>query len=255
MEIKKSYFAVIPANVRYDRDLSPNAKLLYGEITALCNEKGYCWATNKYFSELYGVAKETVSRWISSLEKKGYVTVEIVYEENSKKIKQRRIHLGGGIDKKINRYRQKDQGPVDKKIKTPIDEKIKENNTVINNTSNTTSYIDDDVFNFYQQNFGTISPYLKDYLVSLIKDYGDELTIEAMKIAVENKARSIKYVNAVLRNWAASGIKTADDIKAAEKERERKKDMSGGNGFRKVKNISCAVDIDKLKEKFKEVLE
>ena len=48
--MNKSYYAIIPANVRYDRRLTANAKLLYGEITALCNEKVYCWERNSYFS-------------------------------------------------------------------------------------------------------------------------------------------------------------------------------------------------------------
>lgn len=69
----KSYYAIIPASVRYDNELSANAKLLYGEITALCNEKGFCWANNDYFEELYGVGKRSIQRWIDSLVDRGYL--------------------------------------------------------------------------------------------------------------------------------------------------------------------------------------
>ena len=82
----RSYYAIIPANVRYDKDLPPNAKLLYGEITALCNEKGYCWATNNYFASLYSVGKKSITRWISSLEKKCYITVEFVRKADGKEV-------------------------------------------------------------------------------------------------------------------------------------------------------------------------
>lgn len=86
---KKSYYAIIPAEVRYDERLKPNAKLLYGEITALCNEKGYCWASNYYFAKLYGVKNETISRWISQLAKFKYIVIDVVQEEGN----QRRIRI------------------------------------------------------------------------------------------------------------------------------------------------------------------
>jgi hypothetical protein len=71
MRENPSYWAVIPAKVRYS-SLKPNAKLLYGEISCLQNKTGYCTASNRYFSELYGVSKNTVSSWISDLKNLGF---------------------------------------------------------------------------------------------------------------------------------------------------------------------------------------
>ena len=65
--------AVIPAAVRYDTALTPAARLLYGEITALCAQRGYCWATNDYFARLYQVRRATVSAWISQLIERGHL--------------------------------------------------------------------------------------------------------------------------------------------------------------------------------------
>lgn len=98
-EQKESYYAIIPANVRYDKDLTPNAKLLYGEITALCNKKGYCWAGNAYFSKLYQVSKVSISKWVNQLCKKGYVNTEIIYKEGSKEILNRHIRIVNDPDK------------------------------------------------------------------------------------------------------------------------------------------------------------
>src|SRR3990167_9888312 len=80
-----NYYAILPAEVRYDTNLSSSAKLLYAEITALSNKKGYCWATNSYFAELYKVDVRTISEWVSLLNNAGYVKVEI-RSENKRKI-------------------------------------------------------------------------------------------------------------------------------------------------------------------------
>ena len=122
MEEKKNYYAIIPANVRYDEKITPNAKLLYAEITALCNEKGYCWANNEYFANLYNVSKISISKWISQLEQNGYIETEIIYKEGTKQI--------------LNRYIRIVKYPIKEKFNTPIKEKFKDNNKYINNTIN-----------------------------------------------------------------------------------------------------------------------
>lgn len=85
--IKSNYYAVIPAIVRYDKDLTDKAKLLYGEITCLCNKEGYCFATNNYFSNLYNCTPRAIQFTLSKLQEKGYI--KIIVENNY----QRKIYL------------------------------------------------------------------------------------------------------------------------------------------------------------------
>lgn len=91
---RPSYFAVIPASVRYDERLKPSEKILYAEITALINIKGYCYATNQYFSKLYGVHKNSISIWINNLIKCGHLKVKYVIREiEGQKRQERRIYV------------------------------------------------------------------------------------------------------------------------------------------------------------------
>lgn len=140
MEEKKSYYAIIPANVRYDADLTPNAKLLYGEITALCNEKGYCWASNDYFAKLYSVSKSSITKWVSALVKKGYIYNEIIYKDGSKEVLNRYLKLSNDpIVKIADRYSKLLDDPIVKNGDDPIPKIYEDNNTLNNNTFNNTS--------------------------------------------------------------------------------------------------------------------
>lgn len=217
--MNKAYYAIIPANVRYDKELTPNAKLLYGEITALCNEKGYCWASNKYFAELYGVSTVSISKWVNQLAKKGYIGTTIAYEDGTKEIKERRIYISTPIKEKFNTPIRKVKDPIKEKFNTPIKEKFKDNNTLFNNTTNTTTNnSDDDIFKkivqaFEQNGFGTINLTTKEMIVDLVEVYSGEWTLEAIEIAVKNNARNLNYVEGILKRWRAKG-------KDAEKERK-----------------------------------
>ena len=72
---KPAFWAVLPAAVRYDEELPPNAKLLYAEISALTDQRGYCYASNEYFMRLYNLGERTIRRLLSGLQRSGYIAI------------------------------------------------------------------------------------------------------------------------------------------------------------------------------------
>lgn len=121
-----NYYAIIPANVRYNNSIQQGAKLLYGEITALSNKTGCCWASDQYFMGLYKVSQATIQRWLTSLEKNGYIDRTVKYKDGSKEIEKRYI--------RINAYPMlKNENTYTQKCEYPILKNEQENNTSINN--------------------------------------------------------------------------------------------------------------------------
>ena len=131
---RPGYYGILPASVRYDKNLKPMEKIMYSELTALSNKNGYCNATNSYFAELYEVGKNTVSLWISDLEKAGYIKTKLIYEAGTKIIKERRIYISDPITKNNDTYHEKEVDPITKNNDTPITKNREDNNTSINNT-------------------------------------------------------------------------------------------------------------------------
>ena len=139
-KIQKNYYAIIPADVRYDKRLKPLARLLYGEITALCNEKGYCWASNSYFAELYEVSDITISRYISELKEYGYI--KCVYDKTQENIDKRKIYIipsyqngQDRINKNDNTVLTKQSIPSYQNNQDGINRIVKHNNTNNNTES------------------------------------------------------------------------------------------------------------------------
>lgn len=82
--ILPSFFSILTADIRYNKKITANEKILYSEITALTNIKGYCSASNNYFSKIYNVDTRTIQRWISNLNKQGYIKIK--NKENTRQI-------------------------------------------------------------------------------------------------------------------------------------------------------------------------
>lgn len=131
----------IPAKILLNKDLSDKEKIILSMILYLSEEKGSCFASNKYIANIVNVTPERVSKIISSLKDKGYVKVKLKYKTDSKEIKERQITP---IVENINRCSEKLQEGIDnnnysdsEKQPYPIEESNKE---IINNIKNKNNY-------------------------------------------------------------------------------------------------------------------
>lgn len=109
-DCRPGYYAVIPADVRYDDRIPANAKLMYGEISALIGKDGFCFASNSYFSRLYQLSERTISKLISSLHDKGYISLEYERDTATGQILARKIFL---------RMSAPEEHPVEENFYTP----------------------------------------------------------------------------------------------------------------------------------------
>ena len=125
---KPAYYAIIPSEVRYCEELKFAERLLYGEITALAGKEGYCFATNRYFAELYHVIPGTISRWINHLENLGFVKTEVIRNDKNQ-VTERRIYINECNREFIqNTYKQNKQYPYEQNCIYPISRNAKDNN-------------------------------------------------------------------------------------------------------------------------------
>jgi hypothetical protein len=134
----------IPAEILLNEDLSDKEKIILSMILYLSEERKSCFASNKYIANIVNVTHERVSKIISALKDKGYVSVKLKYKTDSKEIEERQITPKV---ENINGYSQKLQEGIDnnnyldsRKQPYPIGENDKD---IINNIKNKNKYNND----------------------------------------------------------------------------------------------------------------
>lgn len=96
-ETYRSLYSVIPARVRDDHTLRPNAKLLYGELSALAQAEGYCWAWNARLAETLGISKRTVEGLLKQLRDRGHIRMEVERDPENQEVLCRKIWIAGHL--------------------------------------------------------------------------------------------------------------------------------------------------------------
>ena len=136
-----NYYSILPASVRYCKEITGDEKLLFSELTCLANKLGYCYASNKYFANLYEVSTRTITRRLAKLQQYGFI--KIIIDRNDKnEVICRRIYLADlpkiteSVDKSVHTPIDNNvYTPIDRNVLTPMDGSVQYNNTSnINNT-------------------------------------------------------------------------------------------------------------------------
>lgn len=90
---KANYFAVLPAAVRYDANITARTVLLYATLTSLARGNSEAYAGNRYLADVLGTSERTAMRLLSELEAQKYITIRYEYKNGTKEIARRVIQI------------------------------------------------------------------------------------------------------------------------------------------------------------------
>jgi len=153
MNIPNFETLTIPSEILFNKNLSDREKILLSIILSLSRKSNFCYAGNKYISDIFNVTDETISRVFSSLKDKKYIKMN--YNNKTTNSRKREIvpikenifkhtqNEQNGIDENDNGYPQNRQEGIDENDKgycQNCQEGIVKNDKYINNNINNNKY-------------------------------------------------------------------------------------------------------------------
>ncbi|PEA75133.1 DnaD domain protein [Bacillus wiedmannii] len=105
-------------------------------------------------------------------------------------------------------------------VENPLLLNTKELSTNKQNTNLQSS--SNNVFSFYENNFGILNPFVADSITQWANDTSEELVQAAMERALKQQ-KKWKYAEGILKHWANNNVKTLQDVEASEAEYKKRK--------------------------------
>lgn len=115
----------------------------------------------------------------------------------------------GGRPKK-NKGGELEKNPLGVTEKTPLNNVNVNNNLNDNLNVNVNNNLNS--IGFYEEEFGRpLSPTEMQLILELEKEHGKDLTCFALKEAIRNGVRTMRYIQGILNNWKSQGVKSVSD--------------------------------------------
>ena len=123
----------ITISILGDNRLTFLERLLLIHIISLSKKNGYCWATNKYFSNIYNVTTVTISKSISNLATFNYIKIN--FDNKNTNNTKRIIKLSDDLKNKLNSIKEN--------LNISYKENFKQYNNKLNKNKDKIYYIDE----------------------------------------------------------------------------------------------------------------
>ncbi|WP_336663546.1 DnaD domain protein [Kurthia gibsonii] len=229
-------YGLIPQLVTRDKDLSIEAKAIYGYLAAFAGTTGEAFPGVALICEELNISKKRYLSHRKALIEKGYIEIkrerlESGFSKNLYILKQNIPYRVDSLPYDSLPYQNVGLQDVTIQNDTTISNSIKNNNLInnkdIKNNNMTTteqSSLSSEIFKFYESEFGPLSNFIAEELGYMIEETNEELTLEALKLSVRANKRTIKYAAAITRNWRNENIQSLDDLRAAQKAKGRGRD-------------------------------
>ena len=236
-EVKNNTFYQLPQwlfDPEY-KDMSLRAKVVYALIfdrRSLSLENNwydkngdvYMYFTNQQMMEKLNCSEKTIISSKKELEKYG-----LIKEVRQGVNRPNRLYINGTVKITGQELENLQYGTV--KITGQELENlqpIKTNNIKTNNNQTNIIIKEDDenlIFKKLKEAFGEmhVNGTMVEEVERLLRQYGKELVVLALDKTILNAGKSLRYTMSILQRWDGQGLRTAEQIRVADEEFERKK--------------------------------
>lgn len=197
---------------------------------------GYSWVYNSikdWNKQFRWLSESTLKRKFKSLEDKGLLITGNYNKAKFDRTKWYRIDYDA-LDEMIHAKYQNDTTRVSKrynaKYQNDTDYTIDytKNNNIDNTTTTGTTEIGS-IYEFWESNVGSLSPYMYEEIQAIYDDWKEvskqpkEMILESIKMALDKGVRNISYIKTILKRWYDNRIYNIKDLKADQERFEKNK--------------------------------
>lgn len=234
------YYKIIPDFVMFDDELlsMPKAILLYGEITALSNNKGYCWASNSYFAKKFKVSDRMIKNYINKLVEKGFIARKIIYKPGTKEVDKRILSIGSAPSEIYF------PTPSEIGFPTPGEADFPDNNINTNNININREREETEETNIFDL-LPSCGIYMNNINMQVLIQYTEQLSNDVLCYAakytsMQAQRPNFSYFRSILETLIASKVETVEQAEKA-LNRNPRSDKKPKPGFKQRTDINGIV--------------